>query len=162
MITEFKKATVVPYLQEIDEVDPRWFLGCQVWLRAAAADTGGSLGLIEQVVPPGFGSPYHVHHNEDEAFYILEGEVEFEVDGTTVVATPGTFAFVARGAAHLFRVLTPTARMLVICSGKPSDNLEHFFLNMGQPATTRTLPVPSAPDEERLVALAAQTGIELV
>jgi hypothetical protein len=88
--------------------------------------------------------------------------VEFEVDGETVVATPGTFAFVARGAAHLFRVRTDTARMLVICSGKPSDNLEDFFLGMGQPATERVLPQPAAPDLERLAALTAQTGIELV
>ena len=51
------------------------------------------------------------------------GEVEVDGDGDVVIATPGTFAFVARGAAHLFRERTATARMLVICSGKPSDNL---------------------------------------
>lgn len=103
----------------------------------------------------------HVQVDEDEAFYILDGEVEFDVDGHAALATPGTFAFVARGAAHTFRVLTDTARMLVICSGKPNDNLEDFFLGMGEPATERRLPVPSAPDEERLVALCVRTGIEL-
>lgn len=100
--------------------------------------------------------------DEDEAFYVLDGEIEFEVDGRVVTATPGTFAFVARGAAHLFRVLTPTARMLVICSGKPSDNLEDLFLGMGTLATERALPEPGAPDVDRLVALCARTGIELV
>jgi glyoxylate utilization-related uncharacterized protein len=104
----------------------------------------------------------HVQVAEDEAFYILDGEVEFEVDGQVVTATPGTFAFVARGAAHLFRVRTATARMLVICSGKPSHNLEEFFLGMGTPATERVLPPPAAPDLDRLAVLTAEMGIELV
>jgi hypothetical protein len=52
--------------------------------------------------------------------------------------------------------------MLVICSGKPTDNLEDFFLGMGEPATARVLPEPGAPDIERLMALTARTGIELV
>ncbi len=50
----------------------------------------------------------------------------------------------------------------MICSGKPSDNLEDFFLGMGQPATARVLPQPGPPDEERLIALTARTGIKLV
>ena len=62
----------------------------------------------------------------------------------------------------MFRVLTDSARMLVICSGKPSGNLEDFFRAMGEPATERALPQPAAPDENRLTALYARTGIELV
>ncbi len=58
--------------------------------------------------------------------------------------------------------MTETARMLVICSGKPADNLEDFFLGMGEPAAERVLPSPGAPDGERLGALCARTGIELV
>jgi hypothetical protein len=52
--------------------------------------------------------------------------------------------------------------MLVICSGKPTDNLEDFFLGMGEPATARVLPEPGAPDIERLMAFTARAGIELV
>jgi uncharacterized cupin superfamily protein len=104
----------------------------------------------------------HIQTDEDEAFYVLDGEVEFEVDGQIVVATPGAFAFVARGAAHCFRVLTETARVLVICSGKPAANLEDFFHTMGQPATDRVLPPPGAPDVARLVELCARNGIELL
>lgn len=50
----------------------------------------------------------------------------------------------------------------VICSGKPADNLEDFFLGMGEPATERRLPEPGAPDLDRLTELCARTGIELV
>src|SRR5262245_59124718 len=104
----------------------------------------------------------HGQIDEDEVFYILAGQVEFEVDGQIALATPGTFAFVARGAAHTFRVLTPTARMLVICSGKPADNLEDFFVAMGSPATERALPAPAAPDVDRLIELCDRTGIALL
>ena len=95
------------------------------------AETGGAYSLTEHLVTAASNPPMHVQIDEDEAFYVLDGEVEFEVDGQVVLATPGTFAFVARGAAHTFRVLTDTARMLVICSGKPTDNLEDFFLGDG-------------------------------
>jgi hypothetical protein len=79
-----------------------------------------------------------------------------------VVAAPGTFALVARGSAHTFRPLTDTVRMLVICSGKPTDNLEEFFVAMGEPASERALPEPKAPDVDRLLVLTEQMGIELV
>ena len=145
-----------------DEGEPTWFFNALMTTVATTAETGGAYSLTEHLVTAASNPPMHVQVAEDEAFYILDGEVEFEIDGTTVIATPGTFAFVARGAAHLFRVRTDTARMLVICSGKPSDNLEDFFLGMGEPATERVLPQPAPPDMERLAALTAQTGIELV
>jgi quercetin dioxygenase-like cupin family protein len=145
-----------------DEGDITWFFNALMTTKATTAETGGAYSLTEHLVTAASNPPMHVQVDEDEAFYILDGEVEFVVDGQTVVATPGTFAFVARGAAHLFRVLTPTARMLVICSGKPADNLETFFLGMGEPATERALPEPTAPDEARLAVLCARTGIELL
>jgi mannose-6-phosphate isomerase-like protein (cupin superfamily) len=145
-----------------DEGQATWFFNALLTTKASMSETGGAYSLTEHLVTAASNPPLHVQVEEDEAFYVLDGEIEIEVDGRVVTATPGTFAFVARGAAHRFRVLTPTARMLVICSGKPSDNLEEFFVGMGEPATERALPVPAAPDEDRLVALTARMGIELV
>jgi mannose-6-phosphate isomerase-like protein (cupin superfamily) len=145
-----------------DEGEATWFFNALMTTKASIAETAGAYSLTEHLVTSASNPPMHVQTDEDEAFYILDGEVEFVVDGESVVATPGTFALVARGAAHCFRVLTPTARMLVICSGKPVDNLEDFFLGMGKPATYRGLPTPGAPDERKLVQLCARTGIELV
>src|SRR5688500_7230727 len=136
-----------------DEGEATWFFNALMTTKATMAETAGAYSLTEHLVTAASNPPMHVQVDEDEAFYVLEGEVEFEVDGQVVTATPGTFAFVARGAAHSFRVLTDTARFLVICSGKPTDNLEDFFLNMGQPATERALPEPAAPDVDRLMAL---------
>lgn len=145
-----------------DEAEPTWFFNALMTTVARTAETGGAYSLTEHLVTAASNPPMHVQTDEDEAFYILEGEVEFEVDGIVALATPGTFAYVARGAAHTFRVKTDVARMLVICSGKPADNLEDFFLGMGEPATERRLPEPGAPDLDRLTELCARTGIELV
>ena len=145
-----------------DDGEATWFINALMTTKASMAETDGAYSLTEHVVTAASNPPMHVQLDEDEAFYIIEGTVEFEVDGEEVTATPGTFAFVARGAAHTFRVQTEHARMLVICSGKPAHNLEEFFLSMGEPATERALPVPAAPDVERLVTLANAAGIELV
>ena len=145
-----------------DEGEPTWFFNALMTTVASTAETTGAYSLTEHVVTAASNPPLHVQTDEEEAFYILDGEVEFEVDGEVVTATPGTYALVARGAAHTFRVKTDTARMLVICSGKPADNLEDFFLGMGEPATERALPVPSAPDVNKLMALCERSGIELV
>jgi uncharacterized cupin superfamily protein len=145
-----------------DEGRATWFFNALMTTKAAMSETAGAYNLSEHIVTAASNPPMHVQMDEDEAFYILEGEIEFEVDGQVALATPGTFAFVARGAAHTFRVLTDTARMLVICSGKPADNLEDFFLGMGSPATERELPTPGAPDVDKLVELCDRTGIALV
>jgi uncharacterized cupin superfamily protein len=145
-----------------DEGQATWFFNALMTTKAAMSETAGAYNLSEHIVTAASNPPKHVQMDEDEAFYILEGEIEFEVDGQVALATPGTFAFVARGAAHTFRVLTDTARMLVICSGKPADNLEDFFLGMGSPATERELPSPGAPDVDKLVELCDRTGIALV
>ena len=150
------------FIRERDHGEATWFFNALMTTTASTAETGGAYSLTEHLVTAASNPPMHVQRDEDEAFYVLEGEIEFEVDGRVVTATPGTFAFVARGAAHCFRVLTETARMLVICSGKPTDNLEDFFLGMGEPAAARVLPQPGPPDEGRLVALCARTGIELL
>src|SRR5687767_4020681 len=147
------QTTTTTLIRGRDEGQPTWFFNALMTTKATMAETAGAYSLTEHLVTAASNPPMHVQVDEDEAFYILDGEVEFEVDGQVVTATPGTFAFVARGAAHTFRVLTDTARMLVICSGKPADNLEDFFLGMGEPATERALPQPAAPDLDRLAVL---------
>jgi quercetin dioxygenase-like cupin family protein len=145
-----------------DEGQATWFFNGLVHTVVSTEETARAYSLTEHLVTAASNPPMHVQVDEDEAFYVIDGEVEFEVDGEVVVARPGTFAFVARGSAHTFRVLSDTARMLVICSGKPADNLEDFFLAMGQPAAERVLPAPTAPDVDRLMALCARTGIEIL
>ena len=81
-----------------------WFLGTLMDIRANKEQTKGSFGLIEQVLPPGFSPPLHVHHAEDEAFYLLEGQASFTCGKQTVKAQPGTFVFFPGSKAILLHV----------------------------------------------------------
>lgn len=148
-----------------DQGEATWFLNSLVTTKATHAETGGAYCLMEHLVTAAANPPMHVQTDEEEAFYVLEGEIEFEVDGAVIPARAGSFAFVPRGAAHTFRVLSPTARMLVIASSPgaaPGGGLHHFFRTAGTPAAARVLPRPEAPDPVALTALAGDHGIDIL
>ena len=74
-----------------------------VLLKAVGVETGGTLSVYEFVAPPRTaGPPLHLHRGWDEAFYVLEGEMTFLVDGQTFAAPAGSFVFVPRGILHSF------------------------------------------------------------
>ena len=74
-----------------------------VTLKAVAADSGGTLSAYEFTTPPATaGPPLHLHRTWDEAFYVLDGEMTFLVDGRTHAAPAGSFVFVPRGVLHTF------------------------------------------------------------
>jgi quercetin dioxygenase-like cupin family protein len=74
-----------------------------VTLKAIGAQTGGRLAAYEFVTPPATaGPPLHLHRTWDEAFYVLEGEMTFLIDGRTHTAPAGSFVFVPRGILHTF------------------------------------------------------------
>ena len=148
-------SSVAPFLSSLDESTAQWFVGCRIWRRAGAAQTGGAFGLIEQIVPPGLGSPYHVHHNEDEAFYVLDGEIRFFSEGRTWVLGPGGFAFLPRGVPHGFRTEgdAPSRSLLLITSA----GLEEFVAELSSP-----VPPAGPPDMDALMAAAGRHGLELL
>ena len=73
--------TPVPYVRTRPEGESLWFLGTLMTIKASRAETAGQFSLIEQVLPLGFAPPLHVHHAEDEAFYVLEGALTFFCGG---------------------------------------------------------------------------------
>lgn len=93
---------------------PFQFFGAPTVMRSTGQTTDGHFCLLEHLtMPPGLASPYHVHHNEDEAFYVLEGTVAFLRGGEWHIAGPGTWVYSPREIPHGFRVLgTGPARML--------------------------------------------------
>ena len=78
-----------PYVNTREE-SAVWFLGALTLVKSTGESTNGAFGLIEQLIPTGFASPYHIHHLEDEAFYVLEGEVMFVCDGKWVEGWTGS------------------------------------------------------------------------
>lgn len=142
-----------------------WFLNSLVTTKAELSETGGAYCLTEHLLTADANPPVHVHRDEEEAFYVLDGEIEFEVDGEVARAVPGTFALAPGGKPHTFRILTPTARMLVIASSPEGDTnggAGAFFKAAGMPASAPVLPVPEAPDPVQVTAIAAHHGIEIL
>src|SRR3954462_9169215 len=89
------------------------FLGC----RARVLTSGGSLGLVDMVeVPAGHMPPLHVHRNEDEGFYVLEGRVTLSAGAAAIALAPGAFPLARRGVPHAYRVGDEPARWLVTSS----------------------------------------------
>jgi quercetin dioxygenase-like cupin family protein len=90
-------------------------VGGHVIFKARGRDTGGRLTVLETVVTPGDGPPLHVHVKDDEAVYVLEGEIDFRVGGEIYPNRPGSFVFIPRGAPHAFQnVGNGDARMLLM------------------------------------------------
>jgi len=86
-------------------------------------DTGAY--VVFEITMRSQGPPLHVHSGHEEAFYVIEGECEFEMDGKTLRATPGTFILVPRGAAHKFRLVSPEPAKLLKTLSPPG--FEKFF-----------------------------------
>ena len=117
-------------------------------------DTGGSYALIENFNPPGIGIPLHLHHNEDETFYVLEGQVEFQIGVETIKATVGTTIYLPRKTPHAFTIIGEVpAKMLVMVM---PAGLEKYFEELSQ------LPPDEPPDMEKVMAISARYGIEFL
>jgi quercetin dioxygenase-like cupin family protein len=81
----------------------KWFSGDVYTIKATAAQTNGSLGLIEASVPPGGGPVPHTHPEHDEAFYLIAGQLEFTNGDNVYTAGSGDFVFAHRGDRHHFK-----------------------------------------------------------
>src|ERR1700676_98266 len=86
-----------------------------VTCKVVGADTGGQYAVFETVTRPGAGTPPHVHRREEETFYVLEGEFEFNVAGETIRAGKGAMLVGRKGVPHWFRNVGSTpAKVLIV------------------------------------------------
>jgi quercetin dioxygenase-like cupin family protein len=128
---------------------------------AVGEDTGGKYALWEAVVPPGGGPPPHVHSREEEGFYVLEGEITFQIGGERLVAGAGTFANMPVGTPHSFKnEADRPARMLI--SVAPAG-LERMFFEVGQPVEqgATTAAPPTKEEIDKLLTVAPRYGVEI-
>lgn len=128
---------------------------------ATGEDTNGKYAMWEAIVPPGGGPPPHVHSREEEGFYILEGEITFQIGDQRLVATAGMFANMPVGTPHAFKNESgKPAKMLI--SVAPAG-LEKMFFEFGvlvaQGATTA--PPPTKAEIEKLLEVAPRYGIDI-
>ncbi len=134
------------YLLGGDEGEAFWLLGMLEIIKISGADTDGEYGLIEVTVRAGEGSPWHVHPEEDEWFYVLDGDVSFHVGDETYRCTSGAFVSFPQGIPHTFTIESPSARILVL-------NTPGGFERMFELA-------PKSPEEAQRAL--AEYGVEIV
>lgn len=135
------------YSYKASEGEARWWIGGLATIKASGKDTDGKYSLVEIVDQERMVTPLHVHHNEDEGFWILEGSLTFEVGDKTIKAEAGSFLFGPKDVPHRYTVDKGPARLLFILS--PSG-FEDFIRETSEPAPTPLPPLPDAPptDEE--------------
>lgn len=146
------------------EGEALWFTTNRITIKARAEDTDGAFGLIEAEAPAGASPPLHVHHREDETFWVLEGEVTIRCGERcgeeTLRLGAGDFAFLPRGVPHTFVVEGGRAARFinVITPG----GFERFFADVGRPAEGPGLPPAGPPDVELLACVSGEYECELL
>lgn len=149
-----KVTETTPFLRNPGAGSTLNVLGVTHIYKAMGTETGGSFSLWEAVVPPGAGAPPHTHDREDEAFYILSGELLIESEGEPAPRSlgPGGFFFAARQKRHAFRnVSDQPARVLILSA--PSRGPDQMFAELDAAAAE------GMPGFERVAAITAKYGV---
>ena len=129
-------------------------LGAMMTYKATVEDTGAAYSLAEEVTPPQGGLPLHVHHREDEAMYILEGEYEIQCGDDVFRATAGTFVFLPRDVPNRYQNVGDTpGRFLYITSPGGFEKLveQVSLLSIGAP-----------PDMQKIKETGLKYGVEFI
>lgn len=110
----------------------RFWGGGILTMKATAEETGGAFLLFEDAVTQGKTTPLHLHDDEDELLYVLDGETLVHVDGEDHAVGRGGVAFAPRGVPHAFLVTSPTARLLTLLT---PGSAEPFYRGASEPAS---------------------------
>jgi len=138
-----------------------WVTGDLYTFKTTGDETGGKFALIEGLVPPGGGPPPHRHTREDEAFYVLDGELAFHADGQSFTAGPGSWITLAKGSLHGFRNESQDFARILICV--TPAGIDKFFMEIGRPAVEGDEgPCQPTPEEiQKLLDTAPRYGLEV-
>lgn len=148
------------------EGEARWWGDGLAEVKATAADTGGQMTILEITEPPNKEAPLHVHHREEEGFWILEGSATFEVGDQTIEARAGDYLLGPRDLPHRYTTGPEGCRMLFIFT---PGGFEELLRAVSRPAGSRALPPlgeetppPSDEEMERVQAVIRAHGCELL
>jgi quercetin dioxygenase-like cupin family protein len=141
-----------------------WFLNTLHTIRVRHDDGKDGMAVMESLAPHGDSPPLHVHHTEDEAFHVLEGELRVRAGDADVTLAAGETLLAPKGVPHTYRVESREgARWLVMTT---RGDFERFVRSLSRPAERPELPAPEGPptpeQTEALAAAAREHGIELV
>lgn len=123
-------SSAVPIIRQDGEGELMWFAGGGTFTwKATAEETGGAFLLIEDRMERGKVTPFHLHPNEDEAIYVLEGELLVDVEGEQHRVGQGGFFCAPRGVAHAFMVTSESAHVLAL---QTPGTGESFYREAGE------------------------------
>jgi mannose-6-phosphate isomerase-like protein (cupin superfamily) len=132
------------------------FAGSRMKLHLTGRQTGGAFCLLESLMPPGYGTPAHLHEEEDESFLVLEGQLDVTIGGRTVTVRAGESVFAPRGVAHQLRNNGSRPVRAIVVAIPPG--FDEFVAAAGVPATDGPAPAASP---ERLASVASRFGIRI-
>lgn len=127
-------------------------VGEETLIKVGPDDCEGRYALFHLTAPPMSGPPLHVHSREDECFYVLDGELVFEVDGECHTVQAGGCVAVTRGMVHRYQNFTDRNASLLIVT-TPGD-FAGFFVDI-----SAITPAGGLPSMEQLLSLDAKYGI---
>jgi quercetin dioxygenase-like cupin family protein len=138
-----------------------WLLGDTYTLKISGAQTGGAFALLEALVPPGGGPPPHIHYAEDETFVIMEGQISFTTDTSTIAAPAGSVVHVPKGTKHSYATVgTAPVRMLFLYA---PAGMEMMFDEIGTPAQPGVAAPPAGPEDvAKLLSVAAKYNFAVI
>jgi quercetin dioxygenase-like cupin family protein len=153
-------SSAVPIIRQAGEGEQMWFAGGGTFTwKATAAETGGAFIMLEDRMQRGKTTPLHMHPNQDEAIYVLEGELLVHIEGEQHRIGQGGLFVAPRGVPHAFMVTSETAHVLSL---QTPGTGESFYRGAGEPVESPADASRPA-DWARLRAVAQQSeSIELL
>lgn len=149
------------YMASVTDAPAYWQVNILWVMLATGEQTGGHYSLMWQLCPKGSGPSPH-YHDQDEQFYVLDGQITYSVGDRTLVATAGAFVLIPRGTVHSFHVDSDTTTIL---NSYTPAGFEQAIIELGELAATRTLPPKGRPmiaHPERITEVFDRIGMHLV
>mgnify|MGYP001562157498 FL=1 len=139
------------------------FLNHLATVKVGAGGSASGLNAIEFTAPRGFGPPLHVHREEDELMFVIDGRVRLEFGSETVYAEAGSMVSLPCGIPHTFQVESDTARMLTVAAGrKTAPSFDCFVATLGVATDDARIPEAIEIDPGHVAAVCADHGIEVL
>jgi quercetin dioxygenase-like cupin family protein len=143
-----------------DDGEAYWWLGSLTLNKVTRAATRGDMDIVDHRVPAGYTPPLHIHHAQDEVFYVIDGQFAVRCGDQHWQAGPGSLVFLPRQVAHGFAVSAdgPGRTLLINAPAGFAD----VITELGVPASDLVLPGPQVPvpDPQRAAAVSAAHGID--
>jgi quercetin dioxygenase-like cupin family protein len=137
-----------------------WWKTGRMTVKAGRTETGGSFAQLEMNDPRGTATPMHLHHRDDETFYVIEGEIVVFIGDERIALSAGDYAFAPRGIPHATVVRSESARVLVTLT---PGGLEELFVSLGSTVNGSEPPAEEVlPPMDELVRRFAEHGVDII